>query len=130
MENDDKSESKKEEGKWYFWSGCFRGLLLLGNANKHDNKIPEFNYGSQFKALIAKTLVLQQRQYKTNACQVLFPLVLMIVLFLIQGLVNSTIKNESGEFTYVTFKYHIVTLNYKKYFKTINTMKNIVFKFF
>ena len=70
-------------------------------SNHHDNAsdIPEFKRWSQFKALWAKSLTLQARQYKTNACQVLFPLVLILVLFAIQQLVNSAVKSESGDTT-------------------------------
>jgi hypothetical protein len=60
--------------------------------------MPKFHWGGQLRALFAKSLVMQQRQYKTNACQILFPVLLIIVLFLVQTLVTETIQSEEGKY--------------------------------
>lgn len=48
--------------------------------------------------IIILTPIFQKRQVKTNVCQALFPLVLLLLLFVLQILVASIIRDTYGEF--------------------------------
>ena len=59
-------------------------------------EIPQSSFWAQFGALMKKSALNQWRQYKTNACQIIFPLALIILLFLLQLLVNSFIADRGN----------------------------------
>jgi ABC-type multidrug transport system ATPase subunit len=63
------------------------------------SKLITYSFKNQFTALFKKQWTYQRRQIKTNICQILFPLVLLFVLFLIQQLVTGFIRDSSGEYS-------------------------------
>ncbi|GAM24437.1 hypothetical protein SAMD00019534_076120 [Acytostelium subglobosum LB1] len=54
------------------------------------------HFGNQFNALFRKSATYQWRQYRTNACQIALPLLLIILLFVLQQIVNNFIKDQQG----------------------------------
>eukprot|EP01112_Ceratiomyxa_fruticulosa_P013038 TRINITY_DN3645_c1_g1_i2.p1 TRINITY_DN3645_c1_g1~~TRINITY_DN3645_c1_g1_i2.p1 ORF type:complete len:881 (-),score=186.76 TRINITY_DN3645_c1_g1_i2:11-2653(-) len=93
------------------------GSLNSPNNNNNNNnnarpKAPEHkahkSFGRQFNALFRKSATYRKRQYKTNCCQILFPLLLIILLFVLQTVVNGFINNRSD--TSIPGSPHPVTL--------------------
>lgn len=64
--------------------------------NKDINVQVEYKQSNQFFALIRKSFIAQKRQYKTNLCQILFPILLIILLFVMQILVDNIIQSDFG----------------------------------
>lgn len=62
----------------------------MGSPLKQKTK-KKFSLFDQFKALFIKTVLLQSRDRKTNACQLLTPIVFMSILTLFQLLINSIV---------------------------------------
>eukprot|EP01129_Flabellula_baltica_P012243 TRINITY_DN54_c1_g1_i1.p1 TRINITY_DN54_c1_g1~~TRINITY_DN54_c1_g1_i1.p1 ORF type:complete len:873 (+),score=187.37 TRINITY_DN54_c1_g1_i1:72-2690(+) len=58
---------------------------------------PSYSFFHQLKALVVKSATNQLRQYGTNACQLLFPVVMLVVLFLFQILVTDLYQEILGE---------------------------------
>jgi len=59
----------------------------------------KYSFSDQFIAVFIKSWTNQRRQYKTNICQIAFPLALILILYLLQLLVTSIIQSQLGEFT-------------------------------
>jgi len=53
---------------------------------------------AHFGALWTKSALVQSRQYATNACQVAFPLILLLMLYVLQIFVNDFIVDIQGEY--------------------------------
>lgn len=53
------------------------------------------SYRSQCWALLAKSAIAQKRNYGTNTCQILTPIILMLILFLLQQWISSLVDNDS-----------------------------------
>jgi len=85
IDDDEESEKKKKKKK--------------EKKKKHSDKDLEANKErdvhvrrrDQFAALFVKSWILQKREVKTNICQILTPIVLIIALYLLNLLVNSII---------------------------------------
>lgn len=56
----------------------------------------KINHWNQFNALFRKSATYQWRQYKTNLCQVLFPLVLVALLYWFQTLITSFVQSQAS----------------------------------
>ncbi|KYR02910.1 ABC transporter A family protein [Tieghemostelium lacteum] len=54
------------------------------------------NFYNQFNALFRKSATYQWRQYKTNLCQIILPLLLILLLFILQVVVDNFIKDQEG----------------------------------
>eukprot|EP00474_Spongospora_subterranea_P004480 CRZ04938.1 hypothetical protein [Spongospora subterranea] len=75
------------------------------------------NFLTQVKALTKKSLIIQRRQYRTNVCQIIFPLLVLFMLFGLQQFVNSVIKDQYGEFSPENFHPSATPLNLAFYDK-------------
>merc|ERR1711974_406142 len=53
------------------------------------------SYRSQYWALLAKSAIAQKRNYGTNTCQILTPIILMLILFLLQQWISTLVDNDS-----------------------------------
>eukprot|EP01122_Echinamoeba_exundans_P012286 TRINITY_DN5094_c0_g1_i1.p1 TRINITY_DN5094_c0_g1~~TRINITY_DN5094_c0_g1_i1.p1 ORF type:complete len:939 (+),score=203.70 TRINITY_DN5094_c0_g1_i1:58-2817(+) len=67
-------------------------------AALQDRQI-EYSFQDQFAAVFKKSLTNQFRQYKTNVCQISFPVLLLLALFLLQLLVTSIFQSTAGVYT-------------------------------
>eukprot|EP00276_Gloeochaete_wittrockiana_P009781 CAMPEP_0184651222 /NCGR_PEP_ID=MMETSP0308-20130426/8796_1 /TAXON_ID=38269 /ORGANISM="Gloeochaete witrockiana, Strain SAG 46.84" /LENGTH=912 /DNA_ID=CAMNT_0027085281 /DNA_START=218 /DNA_END=2956 /DNA_ORIENTATION=- len=64
----------------------------------------KYKFNSQFLALAQKSLIFQGRQYKTNCCQISFPLLMILIMFLLQLLVTSLIQSNLGKETAAVYR--------------------------
>jgi len=77
-------------------------VALSGTSDRGDNQPRHkisYSACNQFKALFIKNAITQQRQYGTNICQLAFPIVLIVFLYVIQILVTNIIHNELGAYS-------------------------------
>ncbi|KAF2070624.1 hypothetical protein CYY_008063 [Polysphondylium violaceum] len=56
----------------------------------------ERKFRNQFNALFRKSATYQWRQYKTNLCQIIIPVLLILLLFVLQIVVDNFIKDQQG----------------------------------
>lgn len=76
------------------------------SPKKEKQHIPVANFQSKFndfhqiRALFLKTMMLQLRQYKTNILQLIFPIVLLFVVFILQLIVDANTQNKGSILTY------------------------------
>eukprot|EP01121_Diplochlamys_sp_Union-15-3_P000931 TRINITY_DN10786_c0_g1_i6.p1 TRINITY_DN10786_c0_g1~~TRINITY_DN10786_c0_g1_i6.p1 ORF type:complete len:784 (+),score=104.40 TRINITY_DN10786_c0_g1_i6:45-2354(+) len=66
-------------------------------TNKSSRAL-KYSFKDQSKAVFLKSLTYQWRQYKTNCCQLLVPVFLMVILFLIQILVTHFVQDQEGKY--------------------------------
>jgi len=70
--------------------------MKSGHTSGDYETITQYKVSSQLYALMKKSYIAQKRQKWTNLCQILFPLVLIVLLFLLQLLVDKLIRDEYG----------------------------------
>ncbi len=58
--------------------------------------VEDYSLMDQYASLFKKSFIAQKRQYKTNLCQIVFPVTLIVLLFVLQILVDSIIQSEFG----------------------------------
>lgn len=68
-------------------------------APQRAKHVITYSFWTQFKALFVKSFIYQKRQYGTNICQASFPVLLLVLLFVIQLLVTSIVQDELGAVT-------------------------------
>ncbi|EGG14460.1 hypothetical protein DFA_12232 [Cavenderia fasciculata] len=81
-------------------SGTTTANLSYAQADEMVKSIDDMktkrNFHNQFNALFRKSATYQWRQYKTNLCQIILPLILILLLFILQQIVTNFVKDQDG----------------------------------